>query len=89
LYDQVKRISPKLKNATDHMLGRHLTEFGCENIWPYRGGRGRRGWRFPSLEDCRRKWTERFPATLWRDTIVTKWTFAIGAVGGATTDDKD
>lgn len=71
------------------MLGRHLTEFGCENIWPYRGGRGRRGWRFPSLEDCRRKWTERFPATLWRDTIVTKWTFAIGAVGGATTDDKD
>ncbi len=67
LYDQARRISPKLKGVSDTALGRYLGEQGCENVWVTAGGRGRRGWRFPPLQHCRDKWKERFPATVWRD----------------------
>jgi hypothetical protein len=76
LYDQARRISPRLKGVSDTALGRYLGDLGCVNAWPQRGGRSRRGWRFPSLEECRRVWKERFPETTWRDQNTTEWTFA-------------
>jgi hypothetical protein len=69
LYDQARRISPKLKAVSDTALGLYLRECGCRNAWVRR----RRGWQFPPLDECRERWKLRFPETIWQDT--TKWTF--------------
>jgi hypothetical protein len=71
LYDQARRISPRLKGVSDTALGLYLRERGCTNKWVRR----RRGWEFPSLNECRERWKERFPETVWRDQDTTKWTF--------------
>jgi hypothetical protein len=74
LYDQARRISPRLKNVADAALGRYLANQGCKGgekraVWVHR----RRGWQFPPLADCRKKWSERFPDTKWDDT--ENWTY--------------
>ena len=73
LYDQARRISPKLKGMSDTALGRYLRdpERGCINTWVKRD----RGWRFPTLADCRDKWCARFPDTVWADPSPADWTF--------------
>jgi hypothetical protein len=72
LYDQARRISPRLKGVNDHALGHYLTDQGCTNAWVRR----RRGWQFPLLQKCRDRWKQRFPETVWRDQGTTAWTFA-------------
>jgi hypothetical protein len=70
LYDQAKRISPRLKGRDDAALGRHLAKQGCQgDQWVHR----RRGWQFPPLADCRKRWNERYPDTVWDD--IKDWTF--------------
>jgi hypothetical protein len=78
LYDQARRISPKLKGVSDTALGLYLREpeRGCKNAWPRRGGHGRRGWKFPPLKQCRERWKARFPETVWFDQDTIEWTFA-------------
>jgi hypothetical protein len=71
LYDQGRRISPRLKTVSDTTLGRYLRDRGCINAWV----KGDRGWRFPPLSDCRDKWCERFPHTVWADPSPADWTF--------------
>jgi hypothetical protein len=61
LFDQARRISPKLRSESDTALGRFLRDQGCANAKVLR----KRGWRFPLLSDCRDKWVERFPHTDW------------------------
>jgi hypothetical protein len=68
LYDQARSSSPKLKNVTDAALGRYLRDQGCKRARPQR----RRGWEFPPLAECRKRWNERFPDTVW-DEQVTEW----------------
>jgi hypothetical protein len=71
LFDQARRISPKLKAVTDAALGRYLTkERGCERAWVRR----ERGWQFPPLAKCRAEWLERFPDTKWDDLNLEDWT---------------
>ena len=74
LYDQARRISPKLKGTSDTLLGRYLSKQGCKggthDCWVC----GRRGWRFPPLAECRTRWLARFPGTIWRDPETTEWT---------------
>jgi hypothetical protein len=70
LYDQARRVSPRLKGVSDTALGRYLSEQGCENTWVHR----QRGWRVPPLQQCRDRWKERFPETIWHDPLTTKWT---------------
>jgi Family of unknown function (DUF5906) len=71
LFDQARRISPKLKAVTDAALGRYLTnEQGCKRAWVHR----ERGWQFPPLADCRARWLERFPDTKWHDLDLEIWT---------------
>jgi hypothetical protein len=72
LYDQARRISPKLKARSDAALGRYLRdkERGCKNAWVRRD----RGWQFPPLADCRARWLERFPDTKWDDLNLADWT---------------
>jgi hypothetical protein len=70
LYDQARRISPRLKGRSDHALGRYLKDRGCTNIWVRRD----RGWQFPPLTDCRAAWLERFPDTKWHDLDIEDWT---------------
>jgi Family of unknown function (DUF5906) len=75
LYDQARRISPRLKGVSDTALGLYLRdpERGCTgDIWVRR----RRGWQFPPLNQCREHWKQRFPETVWRDQEITEWTFA-------------
>jgi hypothetical protein len=71
LYDQARRISPKLKGTSDAALGRYFTKQGCRgnDVWVHR----RRGWQFPPLADCRKRWNERYPDTTWDDT--KDWTY--------------
>jgi hypothetical protein len=73
LYDQARRISPRLKGATDAAFGRYLSheDRGCVGAWVKR----RRGWRFKSLADCRDKWFERSPLTVWAAPSPADWTF--------------
>jgi len=72
LYDQARRISPKLKYETEAAFGRYLKKRGCTDIWITRG-RSRRGWQLPPLADCRKDWLVRFPQTEWRDPGVRSW----------------
>jgi hypothetical protein len=74
LYDQARRISPRLKGVSDTALGLYLRDEqrGCTNTWVQR----RRGWQFPPLNECRERWKERFPETVWLDPETTEWTFA-------------
>jgi hypothetical protein len=72
LYDQARRISPRLIAVSDHALGHYLTDHNCENAWVRR----RRGWKFPPLQECRDRWKQRFLETVWRDQDATEWTFA-------------
>ena len=73
LYDQAKRISPKLKNETEAAFGRYLKKRDCIDTWIYRD-RSRRGWQLPALEKCRADWLVRFPQTKWRDPGMKGWT---------------
>src|SRR5262249_3553326 len=73
LYDQAKRISPKLKNETEAAFGRYLKKCDCADIWIYRD-RSRRGWQLPPLDKCRADWLVRFPQTKWRDPGMKGWT---------------
>jgi hypothetical protein len=83
LYDQARRSSPRLKNATEHSLGGYLTERGCVRAWVHR----ERGWKFPPLAKCRADWKERFPNTVWDDQDITEWKPAEG--NDAAPDDDD
>jgi hypothetical protein len=70
LYEQARRISPKLKAVSDTALGLYLRDRGCTNAWPER----HRGWQFPPLQECRDRWKQRFPETVWHDPETTEWT---------------
>jgi hypothetical protein len=74
LYDQARRISPKLKGISDTSLGRYLSKQRCmggsSDCWVC----GRRGWGFPPLAECRERWLMRFPGTVWRDPEMGEWT---------------
>jgi hypothetical protein len=70
LYDQARAVSPKLKGYTDAALGRYLKQQGCRNAWVRR----HRGWQFPPLAECRTRWLERFPMTVWHDAEAREWT---------------
>jgi Family of unknown function (DUF5906) len=76
LYDQARRVSPKLKGATDAALGRYLSDKdrGCTRIEIRRRQRKTRGWQFPPLAECRARWLERFPGTQWHDLDLEDWT---------------
>jgi hypothetical protein len=74
LYDQARRMSPKLKGESDAVLGRYLSQQGCKGGGDDCWVRRRRGWQFPPLSECRQRWLERFPGTVWRDPETTEWT---------------
>ena len=71
LYDQAKQIEPRLRNhASDHRLGIHLNEMGCDNT---KKVLRRRGWTFPELSVCRATWEKKYPGWQWRDNEITEW----------------
>jgi hypothetical protein len=70
LYDQARNIEPRLRSVSDHKLGDFLAEQGCDNS---RKVMRRRGWTFPELTDCRKKWEERFPGWRWRNPKLKTW----------------
>jgi hypothetical protein len=71
LFDQARKISPKLRGMSDTALGRFLGDQGCKHTKV----KGNRGWRFPLLSECRDKWCARFPHTDW-DGGPSDWSFA-------------
>jgi Family of unknown function (DUF5906) len=70
LYDQARRLEPRLRSMSEHKLGDFLTEQGCDNS---RKVMRRRGWTFPELSECRKMWEARFPDWEWRNPKLTKW----------------
>jgi hypothetical protein len=69
LMDQARSIEPKLRNISDHVLAKYLTDRGCK---PGRVMR-KRGWVFPTLFKCREDWVKRYPNWKWRSLDVTAW----------------
>jgi hypothetical protein len=70
LYDQARSVEPRLRSISEHKLGDFLTEHGCDNS---RKVMRRRGWTFPELTECRKKWEERFPGWKWRNPNLKEW----------------
>jgi hypothetical protein len=71
LYSQARQIEPRLRNHTsDHAFGKYLAKAGCNN--EKRVCR-KTGWAFPPLKECREKWAERFPGTVWRNPSIETW----------------
>jgi hypothetical protein len=71
LYDQARVIEPRLRtHFNDHLLGGYLTAQGCDNKKKIMR---KRGWSFPPLAECRKKWEGRFPGWPWRNPGLTEW----------------
>jgi Family of unknown function (DUF5906)/RepB DNA-primase from phage plasmid len=70
LYDQARAVEPRLRWRNDHALGHYLTEQGCDNSQKVLR---RRGWKFPPLPECRKRWEARFPDWKWRDPLLSEW----------------
>jgi len=70
LYDQARNIDPRLRSVSEHKLGNFLAEQGCDNS---RKVMRHRGWTFPELGDCRKKWEARFPNWKWRNPNLKGW----------------
>lgn len=75
LYDQARTLEPRLRTMSDHKLGNFLAEQGCDNS---RKVMRHRGWTFPELSECRKKWEERFPGFPWRNPKLYKWQVEVG-----------
>jgi hypothetical protein len=71
LYDQARASSPRLRGASDAALGRFLAhkDQGCSRAWVRR----HRGWEFPPLLQCRKRWLERYPDQVWQLPDLTEW----------------
>ena len=72
LYDQARAVEPRLRPRNDHALGHYLTQQGCDNSQKVLR---RRGWSFPPLLECRKRWDARFPDWKWRDPVLTEWQY--------------
>jgi Family of unknown function (DUF5906) len=71
IFDQARTIEPRLKHHfSDRLFGEYLTAQGCSND---KRIMRKRGWVFPPLSECRRKWEERFPGWVWRIPNLTDW----------------
>ena len=70
LYDQARKLSPRLRFKSDHVLAHELTKRQCINkrISAYA-----RGWQFPPLLEARAAWEAQFLGHRWRDLSLTAW----------------
>jgi hypothetical protein len=70
LFDEARQRVPTLKRIGDPVLAAHLRDkFGCT---PWRSNLAR-GWEFPPLRECRKKWEEGYPNWSWRHPDLTEW----------------
>ncbi len=69
LYDVARERYPKLRHLDDQVLAAHLKRWGCK---PWRNNQAR-GWRFPPLAECRRRWEEKYPGWPWQHPDLTEW----------------
>jgi hypothetical protein len=67
--DQARIIEPKLRNVSDHKIGKFLRETGCRSVRVLR----HRGWEFPSLLKCRAAWEAKYPHWKWENSDITAW----------------
>jgi hypothetical protein len=75
LYDQARTLEPRLRTMSDHKLGSFLDEQGCDNS---RKVMRHRGWTFPALLECRKRWEARFPGWPWRNPNLKDWQVEVG-----------
>lgn len=54
LFNQMRLMEPRLKNASDKLLGQTCSKFGCVRVIRY----NRRGWQFPPLQEMRNNWNK-------------------------------
>jgi hypothetical protein len=73
LYDQARETSPRLRNHSDHSLGRFLSSVGCVTDKHCGPSRTKRGWKLPPLMDARAQWETRFPGWQWSDKNLSDW----------------
>jgi hypothetical protein len=77
LYSIMREMSPSLKHKSDRFLADYLTERGGNDemglpLVRRKKVGGHRGWAFPSLSQCRARWTEEHPE--WEfNTDITGW----------------
>lgn len=66
LFSSARKSSPELRNASDHFLGAELRTRGCIPVRHVAPERGReRGWKFPTLRQCREEWEALHPGWPW------------------------
>lgn len=71
LYDQARRIEPRLRyHTSDHQLGAYLRDHGCDNT---KKVMRHQGWTFPTLQEARKAWKDRYPGWSWRDPSLKDW----------------
>jgi len=73
LYDQARETSPRLRNHSDHSLGRFLSSVGCVTDKHCGPSRTKRGWKLPPLKEARAQWETRFPGWQWGDKNLSDW----------------
>jgi Mesyanzhinovviridae DNA primase len=70
LFDQARTTVPKLKFASDHVLGGALRDRGCRSVEVER----RNGWEFPPLAEARAEWEAKLRAKMnWPRPDATDW----------------
>jgi hypothetical protein len=73
LLDAARASSPRLRSVSDHAIGHFLKDKGANRSKP----KGRRGWWFPPLSECRDAWVKSYPEPEWRDEAgdeeVSEW----------------
>ena len=63
----LRKSVPRTAYLTDHAIARYLREQGCVSGKV----KQRRGWTFPPLKECRRKWAVDHPGWEWREPLET------------------
>jgi len=70
LLSNARESSPRLKNETEHALGRFLREHKCTSREHVGTSIGRgKGWKFPPLIEARAAWEKKFPRWPWREKL--------------------
>ena len=69
LFQHARRTVPRLRDVSDHRLGRVLRHWGATRtkLGP------RRAWKFPSLDVLRKQWEEKYGFREWPSGADVQW----------------
>jgi hypothetical protein len=69
LFGQMRLMEPRLRTASDKILGQACSRFGCRRVIRY----GKRGWEFPTLQEMRYNWNTLMRWDYPWDASIVNW----------------